>query len=176
MKSLDLMSVYELGSNISMTEEAKSAVKAAVKEQTSLNRIIKDMRSAAIYPHIAEVLRSVGIETSEELTIKNVKQLVAPELTKVVIKKVDGVEKEQAVICTIRKRYESVEVFITDEAGRKLCKVVGGKAVPRTQKVVKLDEDGEKVIKDYQLCEVHTWTIQGLLNVLAQSRVIREAK
>lgn len=172
--NIDLMSVYELATNLSMSDSAKAAVKAAIREQCSFNRVIKDMKCAAIYPLLSDTLAKVGVNSKEELSVAKVKGLIAPELQKSVMKKVDGEEKEQTVICTIRKRYETVSAFVCDESGRKLCKVVDGKAVPRTQKVVKLDELGEKVIKDYELCEVHTWTIQTVLNLLAQSKIIRE--
>lgn len=175
-KTIDLMSVYEIASNISMSEAAKSAVKAAVREQCSFNRIVKDMKSAAIYPLLAETLKAVGVNSREELTVANIKSMIAPSFIKTVTKKVDGEEKEQTVICTIRKRYESDEAQLCGKDGRPLCKIVDGKAVPRTQKVVRLDEDGEKVIKDYTLCAVKNWTIQGLLNLLAQSKVVRDNK
>ena len=169
-----MMSVYELSTNLSMSDEAKKAVKAAMREQCSFNRIVKDMKSAAIYPLLSSVLETVGVNSREELTVANIKSMIAPCFIKTVTRKVDGEEKEMQVICTIRKRYESDEAQLYNKEGKPLCKIVDGKAVPRTQKVVRLDEEGEKVIKDYQLAEVKTWTIQGLLNLLAQSKVVRD--
>ena len=167
------MSVYEVASNV-ITNNAKG-IATANKEAYSFNRVLKVMKSKGVYEHLAEALSSVGIGTAAELTLKNVRSKIAPELTKVVERKNEAGEKVQmSVVCTIRKRYESDEVNLMGNDGKPLCKVVNGKAVPRTQKVVRLDEEGEKVIKDYILCEVKSWNIALVLTLLAQSKAIRE--
>lgn len=167
-----MQSVYEVASNV-LTINAKGIAKAN-REALSLNKVCKVMQSKEVYPYLASALESVGINSREEMTLKNVKSLIASELTKeeTVKDKETKTEKKVQVICTIRKKYESEEVQLTDKEGRPLWDAKNNK--PRTAKVCKLDDAGERVIKEYTLCKVSAWNIALVLTLLAQSKAIKE--
>lgn len=165
---IDNMSLFLLGEK---KVNLKNVLKAT-KDGMTLNRVIRMMASKDCYPTLAEDLKSCGINSASELTLKNVKSLVADELKKVeTVKNEDGTEREVEVLCTVRRVFETEEVQLYRD-GMPLCKA--GK--PLTQKRAKEDEDGEKVVKEYKLCKVSAWSIGLLMNLLAQSRAANEER
>lgn len=172
MTTNKMQSVYEIASNV-ITNNAKGIAKAN-KEAMSLNKVCKVMQSKEVYPHLAAALAQVGINSREEMTLKNVKTLIASELTKeeTIKDKETKSEKKVQVICTIRKKYESEEVQLFNKEGKPIWDAKNNKA--RTAKVCKLDEEGERIIKEYTLCKVSAWNIALVLTLLAQSKAIKE--
>ena len=165
---IDNMSLFLLGEK---KVNLKNVLKAT-KDGMNLNRVIRMMASKDCYPTLAEDLKLCGINSDDELTLKNVKSLVAPELKKVEkVKADDGTEREVEVLCTVRRVFETEEVQLYRD-GMPLCKA--GK--PLTQKRAKEDEDGEKVVKEYKLCKVSAWSIGLLMNLLAQSKAANEER
>ena len=165
---IDNMSLFLLGEK---KVNLKNVLKAT-KDGMNLNRVIRMMASKDCYPTLAEDLKLCGINSADELTLKNVKSLVAPELKKVEkVKADDGTEREVEVLCTVRRVFETEEVQLYRD-GMPLCKA--GK--PLTQKRAKEDEDGEKVVKEYKLCKVSAWSIGLLMNLLAQSKAANEER
>lgn len=180
--AMQLQDVYILSNNITRSDAALAAMKAVNNELCSLNRVLKTMKGATVYNLLKEELAKVGVTDSKQLTITGIHALVPDSLKKQVItKKEDGTEEVKTVLCTVRRKYETDTAFLYDEQGRKLAKKVVKKDgteefVPRTQKVVRIDEDGDKVVKGYQLCQINTWSIGTMLELLANAEVIRREK
>lgn len=180
--AMQMQDVFILSNNITRSDAAISAMKAVNNELCSLNRVLKTMKGATVYNLLKEELSKVGVTDSKQLTITGIHALVPDSLKKQVItKKEDGTEEVKTVLCTVRRKYETDTAFLYDSEGRKLAKKVVKKDgteefVPRTQKVVRIDEDGDKVVKGYQLCQINTWSIGTMLELLANAEVIRREK
>lgn len=165
---IDNMSMYLLGEK---KVNFKNVLKAT-KEGMTLNRVIKMLASKDCYPTLSEDLKLCGINSAAEVTLKNIKTLVAPELKKIEkVKGDDGTEREVEVLCTVRRVYETEEVQLYRD-GAPLCK----EGKPLTQKRAKEDEDGEKIVKEYKLCKVSSWSIGLLMSLLAQSKAANEER
>lgn len=165
---IDNMSLFLLGEK----KVNLKHVQKATKDGMTLNRVIRMMASKDCYPTLAEDLKLCGINSASELTLKNVKALVAPELKKTeTVKAADGTERDAEVLCTVRRIYETEEVQLY-RAGQPLCK--SGK--PLTQRRPKEDADGEKIVKEYKLCRVSAWSVGLLMSLLAQSKAANEER
>lgn len=161
MNNLD--SIFERASG--RIEGFSENLKAAMKAAYSLNKVIKLMKQNDVWAELAPVMAEFDF-TLDNFGVKSFREYVHPAFIKVTENK-EG--EKQTFVCSIRKKYETETVYLCNESGEKLCK----EGTPRTLKQAKIDEDGEKVIKEYVLCKINTWSMEKVITVLQQSKTAR---